>query len=72
MKKENDIVMLHLKTNKANETCKLVMNGDGIDLISSIVAAMTENKTFKDIIVLSNRMYNIINDQKPEILDHKN
>ena len=70
MKKE--IVEIHLKTDKATETCKLVMNGEGVDLISMLVAAMSEDQTFREIIEMSNRMYNIFNEKKPEILDHKN
>jgi L-2-hydroxyglutarate oxidase LhgO len=72
MEKKNDIVEIHLLTNKATETCKLVINGEGADLISLIVAAMSEDKTFREIIEMSNRMYNIFNEQKPQILDHKN
>jgi hypothetical protein len=72
MEKKNDIVEIHLRTNKATETCKLIINGDGADLISLIVAAMSEDKTFREIIEMSNRMYNIFNEQKPQILDHKN
>jgi L-2-hydroxyglutarate oxidase LhgO len=72
MEKKNDIVEIHLLTNKATETCKLVINGEGADLISLIVAAMSEDKTFKEIVEMSNRMYNIFNEQKPQILDHKN
>jgi hypothetical protein len=70
MKKE--IVEIHLKTDKSTETCKLVMNGEGVDLISMLVAAMSEDQTFKEIIEMSCRMYNIFNEKKPEILDHKN
>jgi hypothetical protein len=72
MENKNDIVEIHLLTNKATETCKLVINGEGADLISLIVAAMSEDKTFREIIEMSNRMYNIFNEQKPQILDHKN
>lgn len=70
MKKE--IVEIHLKTDKSTETCKLVMNGEGVDLISMVVAAMSEDQTFRELIEMSNRMYNIFNQNKPEILDHKN
>ena len=70
MKKE--IVEIHLKTDKSTETCKLVMNGEGVDLISMLVAAMSEDQTFKEMIEMSCRMYNIFNEKKPEILDHKN
>jgi hypothetical protein len=68
----NNIVEIHLRTNKATENCKLVLNGEGADLIAMIVAAMSEDQTFKEIIEMSNRMYNIFNEQKPNILDHKN
>jgi hypothetical protein len=70
MKKE--IVEIHLKTDKSTETCKLVMNGEGVDLISMLVAAMSEDDTFRELIEMSSRMYNIFNEKKPEILDHKN
>ncbi len=70
MKKE--IVEIHLKTDKSTESCKLILNGEGIDLISMLVAAMSEDQTFKEIIEMSCRMYNIFNEKKPEILDHKN
>jgi hypothetical protein len=70
MKKQ--IVEIHLKTDKASETCKLVMNGEGVDLISMLVAAMSEDDTFRELIEMSCRMYNIFNEKKPEILDHKN
>jgi len=70
MKKE--IVEIHLKTDKSTESCKLILNGEGIDLISMVVAAMSEDQTFREMIEMSCRMYNIFTDQKPEILDHKN
>jgi hypothetical protein len=70
MKKE--IVEIHLKTDKSTESCKLILNGEGVDLISMLVAAMSEDQTFKEIIEMSCRMYNIFNEKKPEILDHKN
>ena len=70
MKKE--IVEIHLKTDKSTESCKLILNGEGVDLISMVVAAMSEDDTFRELIEMSCRMYNIFTDQKPEILDHKN
>jgi hypothetical protein len=70
MKKE--IVEIHLKTDKSTESCKLILNGEGVDLISMIVAAMSEDDTFRELIEMSCRMYNIFNEKKPEILDHKN
>jgi len=70
MKKE--IVEIHLMTNKVSENCKLVMNGEGVDLISMVVAAMSEDQTFRELIEMSCRMYNIFTEQKPQILDHKN
>jgi hypothetical protein len=70
MKKE--IVEIHLKTDKSTESCKLILNGEGIDLISMVVAAMSEDQTFREMIEMSCRMYNIFNEKKPEILDHKN
>jgi hypothetical protein len=70
MKKE--IVEIHLKTDKSTESCKLILNGEGVDLISMLVAAMSEDDTFKELIEMSCRMYNIFNEKKPEILDHKN
>jgi hypothetical protein len=70
MKKE--IVEIYLKTDKSTETCKLILNGEGVDLISMLVAAMSEDQTFREIIEMSCRMYNIFNEKKPEILDHKN
>jgi hypothetical protein len=70
MKKE--IVEIHLKTDKSTESCKLILNGEGVDLISMVVAAMSEDQTFREMIEMSCRMYNIFTDQKPEILDHKN
>jgi hypothetical protein len=70
MKKE--IVEIHLKTDKSTESCKLILNGEGVDLISMLVAAMSEDQTFKELIEMSCRMYNIFNEKKPEILDHKN
>jgi hypothetical protein len=70
MKKE--IVEIHLKTDKSTESCKLILNGEGIDLISMLVAAMSEDQTFREMIEMSCRMYNIFNEKKPEILDHKN
>jgi hypothetical protein len=70
MKKE--IVEIHLKTDKSTESCKLILNGEGVDLISMLVAAMSEDQTFREMIEMSCRMYNIFTDQKPEILDHKN
>jgi hypothetical protein len=70
MKKE--IVEIHLKTDKSTESCKLILNGEGIDLISMVVAAMSEDDTFRELIEMSCRMYNIFNEKKPEILDHKN
>jgi hypothetical protein len=70
MKKE--IVEIHLKTDKSTESCKLILNGEGVDLISMLVAAMSEDQTFRELIEMSCRMYNIFNEKKPEILDHKN
>jgi hypothetical protein len=70
MKKE--IVEIHLKTDKSTESCKLILNGEGVDLISMVVAAMSEDQTFREMIEMSCRMYNIFTEQKPEILDHKN
>ena len=70
MKKQ--IVEIHLKTDKSTETCKLILNGEGVDLISMLVAAMSEDDTFRELIEMSCRMYNIFNEKKPEILDHKN
>jgi hypothetical protein len=70
MKKE--IVEIHLKTDKSTESCKLILNGEGVDLISMVVAAMSEDQTFREMIEMSCRMYNIFNEKKPEILDHKN
>ena len=70
MKKE--IVEIHLKTDKSTESCKLILNGEGIDLISMVVAAMSEDQTFRELIEMSCRMYNIFNEKKPQILDHKN
>jgi hypothetical protein len=70
MKKE--IVEIHLKTDKSTESCKLILNGEGIDLISMVVAAMSEDQTFREMIEMSCRMYNIFTEQKPQILDHKN
>jgi hypothetical protein len=70
MKKE--IVEIHLKTDKSTESCKLILNGEGVDLISMIVAAMSEDQTFREMIEMSCRMYNIFTEQKPQILDHKN
>jgi hypothetical protein len=70
MKKE--IVEIHLKTDKSTETCNLILNGEGVDLISMVVAAMSEDDTFRELIEMSCRMYNIFNEKKPEILDHKN
>jgi hypothetical protein len=70
MKKE--IVEIHLKTDKSTESCKLILNGEGVDLISMLVAAMSEDDTFRELIEMSCRMYNIFNEKKPEILDHKN
>lgn len=67
-----EIVEIHLRTNKSTENCKLVLNGEGADLIALIVAAMSEDQTFRELIEVSNRMYNIYNQQKPNILDHKN
>jgi len=37
-----------------------------------VVAAMSEDQTFRELIEMSCRMYNIFNEKKPEILDHKN
>jgi hypothetical protein len=70
MKKE--IVEIHLKTDNSTESCKLILNGEGVDLISMVVAAMSEDQTFREMIEMSCRMYNIFNEKKPEILDHKN
>jgi hypothetical protein len=70
MKKE--IVEIHLKTDKSTESCKLILNGEGVDLISMLVAAMSEDDTFRELVEMSCRMYNIFNEKKPEILDHKN
>jgi hypothetical protein len=70
MKKE--IVEIHLKTHKSTESCKLILNGEGVDLISMLVAAMSEDDTFRELVEMSCRMYNIFNEKKPEILDHKN
>jgi hypothetical protein len=70
MKKE--IVEIHLKTDKSTESCKLILNGEGVDLISMLVAAMSEDDTFRELVEMSCRMYNIFTEQKPEILDHKN
>jgi hypothetical protein len=70
MKKQ--IVEIHLKTDKSTETCKLILNGEGVDLISMLVAAMSEDDTFRELVEMSCRMYNIFNEKKPEILDHKN
>jgi len=67
-----EIVEIHLKSNKESENCNLVINGEGTDLVSMVVAAMSVDDTFKGIIEMSCRMYNIFNEQKPEILDHKN
>jgi len=70
MKKE--IVEIHLRTDKSTENCNLKLNGEGTDLISMVVAAMSEDQTFRELIEMSCRMYNIFNEKKPEILDHKN
>jgi hypothetical protein len=72
MKKEDDIVEIHLSTDKSIETCNLIVKGEGADLVSLIVSAMSYDDTFRQIIEMSNRMYNIFNEQKPQILDHKN
>jgi hypothetical protein len=48
------------------------MKGEGIDLVSLVVSAMSYDFTFRQVIEMANRMYNIFNEQKPEILDHKN
>ena len=45
MEKKNDIVEIHLLTNKATETCKLVVYGEGADLVSLIVEAMSQDDT---------------------------
>lgn len=66
------IVEIHLKSNKESENCNLVINGEGTDLVSMVVAAMSVDDTFRGIIEMSCRMYNIFNEQKPDILDHKN
>jgi len=67
-----EIVEIHLKSNKESENCNLVINGEGTDLVSMVVAAMSVDDTFRGIIEMSCRMYNIFNEKKPEILDHKN
>ena len=67
-----EIVEIHLRTDKATETCKLILNGEGVDLISMVVAAMSTDQTFREMIEMSCRMYNIFNEKKPEILEHKN
>jgi len=67
-----EIVEIHLKSNKESENCNLVINGEGTDLVSMVVAAMSVDDTFRGIIEMSCRMYNIFNEQKPDILDHKN
>jgi len=67
-----EIVEIHLKSNKESENCNLVINGEGTDLVSMVVAAMSVDDTFRGIIEMSCRMYNIFNEQKPQILDHKN
>jgi len=67
-----NIVEIHLKSNKESENCNLVINGEGTDLVSMVVAAMSVDDTFRGIIEMSCRMYNIFNEQKPDILDHKN
>jgi hypothetical protein len=72
MKKENDIVEIHIKTKKSTENCNLIMKGEGIDLVSLVVSAMPYDDTFRQVIEMANRMYNIFNEKKPEILDHKN
>lgn len=68
----NNIVEIHLRTDKDTKNCKLVLNGEGADLIALIVAAMSEDQTFREIIKMSNRMYNIFNEKKPNILDNIN
>lgn len=67
-----EIVEIHLKSNKESENCNLVINGEGTDLVSMVVAAMSVDDTFRGIIEMSCRMYNIFNEKKPDILDHKN
>jgi hypothetical protein len=67
-----EIVEIHLKSNKESENCNLVINAEGTDLVSMVVAAMSVDDTFRGIIEMSCRMYNIFNEQKPDILDHKN
>jgi hypothetical protein len=70
MKKE--IVEIHLKSDKSTENCNLILIGQGVDLVAMLVAAMSEDQTFREMIEMSCRMYNIFNEKKPEILDHKN
>jgi hypothetical protein len=70
MKKE--IVEIHLRSDKSTENCNLILIGQGVDLVAMLVAAMSEDQTFREMIEMSCRMYNIFTDQKPEILDHKN
>jgi hypothetical protein len=70
MKKE--IVEIHLRSDKSTENCNLSLIGHGVDLVAMLVAAMSEDQTFREMIEMSCRMYNIFNEKKPEILDHKN
>jgi hypothetical protein len=70
MKKE--IVEIHLRSEKSTENCNLSLIGHGVDLVAMLVAAMSEDQTFREMIEMSCRMYNIFNEKKPEILDHKN
>jgi hypothetical protein len=70
MKKE--IVEIHLTADKSTHNCNFTLVGEGIDIVAMLVAAMSEDQTFREMIEMALKMYNIFNDQRPNILDHKN
>ncbi len=68
----NNIVEIHLRTDKTTENCNFKLSGEGIDIVAMLVAAMSEEDTFREMVEMALKMYNIFNDQRPNILDHKN
>lgn len=67
-----EIVEIHLRTDKTKSNCDLTIIGEGMDLVAMLVAAMSADQTFKEMVEMAFRVYDVYNEQKPNILDHKN
>lgn len=72
MKKEDDIVEIHIKHNKTTDDCKLYVNGDPAGLIFMLASAMKLDNNFKEIILTAYHILTIDQSNELDILDHKN